>query len=131
MTTPLVVVSGIILNKRGEMLLVKSHKWRNRYGVPGGKLIYGESIEKALAREMKEEVGINIKNARFLTVREDISRKRHIIFIVHTCKADSSRVRLDRRELNAYAWTKPERALKMNLDIIARDFVNAFLKARK
>ena len=35
-------------------------KWRDTYQVPGGKIELGESIEDALRREIKEELGLEI-----------------------------------------------------------------------
>lgn len=50
-------LNGIIRNSAGEVLLVKE-RGREWWDLPGGGMDHGESIKEALAREMKEEVGL-------------------------------------------------------------------------
>ena len=137
MKFPQVVVGALILNKKGEILLVKSHKWKNLWGLPGGKLKYGESIASALKREVKEETGMKIKVVKMITLQEAIFSKefhgkKHFIFIDYLCSTNSSKVRLDKRELQEYLWIKPNKALKLkNLDSFAKRFIEEYLKASK
>ncbi|GIP44623.1 DNA mismatch repair protein MutT [Paenibacillus sp. J45TS6] len=60
--TPLILVrpSILILNKTGEILLVRYQD--NTWGVPGGLMELGESVEECAKREVKEEIGLQIKN---------------------------------------------------------------------
>ncbi|MEC0125685.1 NUDIX hydrolase [Paenibacillus pabuli] len=58
---PVILVrpSVLILNKSGEILLVRHVD--NTWGVPGGFMELGESVEESARREVKEEIGIQIK----------------------------------------------------------------------
>ncbi|WP_413374203.1 NUDIX hydrolase [Paenibacillus taichungensis] len=58
---PVILVrpSILILNKSGEILLVRHVD--NTWGVPGGFMELGESVEESARREVKEEIGIQIK----------------------------------------------------------------------
>ena len=49
-----------ITNDKGELLLQKRSK-DNIWGLPGGALEIGESIEEAAKREVKEETGFDIE----------------------------------------------------------------------
>src|SRR5574344_1620483 len=52
---------GLIINEAGEITLGYSHK---TYQFPGGHLEEGESLENCLLREIEEETGIKIKDAK-------------------------------------------------------------------
>ena len=63
---PLATVGGLIINQQSKILLVKTHKWRNLYGVPGGKISYGETMHDAFRREVKEETNLDIFDIHFV-----------------------------------------------------------------
>ncbi|MSR78688.1 MAG: NUDIX domain-containing protein [Candidatus Taylorbacteria bacterium] len=59
---------GVMIMKDSKVLMGKrkgSHG-EGKYCFPGGHLEYMESIMESIAREVSEEVGIEIKNIRFL-----------------------------------------------------------------
>jgi ADP-ribose pyrophosphatase YjhB (NUDIX family) len=64
------VVSSAFVEKDSKFLLVLCPRFRV-WRVPGGRPRIGESLEQALAREMEEELGIRIKNPRFLGYGQD------------------------------------------------------------
>ncbi len=63
MHAPVEVVAGVIRDKAGRILLARRTEGRDLAGLwefPGGKREPGESPEAALARELHEELGIDI-----------------------------------------------------------------------
>ena len=59
--------AAFILNEQGQILLQKrsdAHAW----GLPGGAMELGESAEKAMLREVKEETGLVVQVDSFLGV---------------------------------------------------------------
>jgi mutator protein MutT len=50
-----------IIKREHQILLVKQHKGphRGKWDLPGGGLEMGETIEEALRRELREEVGLS------------------------------------------------------------------------
>lgn len=58
--------SVVILNKEKEILMVKYQD--GTWGIPGGLMELGESVEECAVREIKEEIGIEIKNLRLFGV---------------------------------------------------------------
>lgn len=65
---PVILVrpSILILNKAGEILLVRHND--DTWGVPGGFMELGESVEEAAMREVQEEIGIKIKKLELFGV---------------------------------------------------------------
>lgn len=74
MSAPKHIVSAaaIILNKKGELLLIKGP--RRGWEMPGGQVEEGESISEAAIRETKEESGIDIEVVKFCGVYQSVSR---------------------------------------------------------
>jgi len=129
-------VGAMILNKKGEMLLAKSHKWFGRYIMVGGHIELGETMEKALIREVKEEVGLKIKPIILLKIQEGIYSKefwkpKHYIMMDFLCELVSGKVKIDEDEVQSYFWIKPEKALKMNVDSFTKDTVKEYLKTKR
>jgi 8-oxo-dGTP diphosphatase len=67
MTKPFIdVAAGLILRKDGSLLLAQrpgDKPWPGWWELPGGKIEAGESPLQALARELKEELGIDVTHA--------------------------------------------------------------------
>ena len=125
-------VGALILNRKGEMLLVKSNKWGDRYTIAGGHVEVGETLIAALEREIMEEVGLEIRDIRFLMTQEAIfSREfwkpRHFIFFDFVCKALSDEPKVDGKEIQNFAWVDPIKALKLNLESFTRRMVEKFV----
>lgn len=101
-------VGAVIFNPEGKILLCKSHKWENKYVIPGGHIELGESMEEALKREILEETGLSIYNIKLISLKESIyshkfHEKKHFIFIDYMCNTDSSDVILN-DEAEEYEW---------------------------
>ena len=62
-----VVVAAIIQNPQGQYLCCKRGDWKSapsKWEFPGGKPEANESLEDALAREIREELGVEIRVLR-------------------------------------------------------------------
>ena len=64
------IIARAVILCDGKILLCRQ-KTENYYFLPGGHVEFGESIEKALVRELKEETGANVKKSRFLGIVEN------------------------------------------------------------
>lgn len=65
----------MVFNDRDEILLIKRGKEPHygRWMVPGGTLEWGETLEAAAVREVKEETGIDIEIEAFVEIIEAIT----------------------------------------------------------
>jgi putative (di)nucleoside polyphosphate hydrolase len=60
-------VSALIINKKNEFLLVNLESFEDMYfAIPGGGVERGETLEKAVYREIYEELGIKQKNLQIV-----------------------------------------------------------------
>lgn len=125
MSQPLQIVSVIIsLRCEGKFLLVQRDKnddifpgkWQNL----GGKIELGETVEEAVKREIKEEIGIEIKKHPFFLQsyswkKDDESPVRlGLIFLIELeGKTEKYQIKLE-SELVNYGWFTLEKIERMN-----------------
>ncbi len=128
-------VGALIVNKDGKILLAKSHKWFDKYTLPGGHIEVGETMEDALKREVKEEVGLDVEVVEFLLMQEAIFakefwKKKHFIFFDFLCRVDNQEVRLDHDELQDYIWEYPGAAFNRDLDSFTWKTIAKYMQRR-
>lgn len=75
----------VIIKKRNKILLIKTLE--DGYDIPGGRVEYGESNQKALNRELKEELGITINTQKLKLFYSwnyvSKSKNRHYVYVVY------------------------------------------------
>ncbi len=128
-------VGTLIFNTEGKIFLMKSHKWHDKYVVPGGHVEVGENIEDAIKREVKEETGLDIYNIEFLLFQEFIYgkefwKKRHFILFDFACKTNSTKVILN-DEGQEYIWISIDEALKLPLSTPTRATIEKYIAKKE
>ncbi|HEY6011872.1 MAG TPA: NUDIX domain-containing protein [Nitrospirota bacterium] len=75
---------AVFLAKRGREARNERHKWE----FPGGGVEFGETLEQALMREVKEEYGITIEVLQLLDVVDHIipAEKQHWVSPTFLCR---------------------------------------------
>lgn len=119
---PLATVGALIFNRAGEVLMIRTHKWSNKWGIPGGKIKHGEKSEAALRREIKEETALAVTDIKFVLVQDCISSKEfyrdaHFVLLNYTCfcPAKNPHVVLN-HEAQEFRWLAPAAAKKLKLN---------------
>src|SRR3954471_20379440 len=89
---PITTVGALIFNPSREVLMIRTHKWSNLWGIPGGKIKLNESAEDALRREVREETGLEISDIGFVLVQDCIQskefyREAHFVLLNYTCSS--------------------------------------------
>jgi phosphoglycolate phosphatase-like HAD superfamily hydrolase/ADP-ribose pyrophosphatase YjhB (NUDIX family) len=134
---PLATVGGLIFNSKNEVLMIRTHKWSNLWGIPGGKIKFGESSEDALRRELLEETGLKISGIQFALVQDCIHSKEfyrdaHFVLLNYTCRCAGTnpRVKLN-EEGREFRWVKLADAKKLKLNKPTKILIEAVLKNQK
>jgi len=125
-------VGALIFNREGKVFLMRSHKWRGKWVLPGGHIELGERMEDALRREVKEETNLDIRDIEFICFQEFIYddrfwKPRHFIFFDYACRTDSTDVQLN-DEAQEYVWVTLEEALKMPVEHYTEVTIREYMK---
>lgn len=124
---PIVTVGALIFDPEDRLLLIQTHKWGDRFGLPGGKIDEGETMLSALVREVKEETGLDVADAHFALAQDCIHspefyKPAHMVLLNFTCRCEGGTVQLN-EEAQAYVWATAAEALAMNLNTPTRRLI--------
>jgi len=128
-----IVITAIVV-KDGKYLITRRSISKNRFPgmwtVPGGRLevedyvalpketehYWYNVLEKVLKREVKEEVGINIKNIEYVTSLATVHKDGNPSIVI-SCLADysSGKIRLQKGETEEFTWVTLKEAKKYDL----------------
>jgi ADP-ribose pyrophosphatase YjhB (NUDIX family) len=110
------VVGALIFNSKSELFLMQSSgKFGSEWIVPGGKVNFGETMENALRREIKEETNIELGKIQFLGVREMITEKKHFIFLEFARWRQNDEAVILNSEAVSYKWCQPDDLRKIQI----------------
>jgi phosphoglycolate phosphatase-like HAD superfamily hydrolase/8-oxo-dGTP pyrophosphatase MutT (NUDIX family) len=117
---PIATVGALIHDGNGHILMVRTHKWGDRWGIPGGKIERGESSTHALEREILEETGLALRDIEFALVQDSIDspefmRPEHFLLLNYVARATTTAVLLN-DEAEEFRWLTPADALALNLN---------------
>ncbi len=115
-------VPVIIQNSKKEILLgkrsAKSFTYPNAWGLPGGMMDYREYIETTVKREVKEELGVDVKIIKKSSnIYQNIPNKMckfHSVDIPHYAKIIKG-IPKPKDETSEVKWFKPSEIKKMKL----------------
>ena len=130
---PEAIVGVLVLNQESKIFLMVSPKWQGKYGLPGGHIEYGETMEETAKREVKEETGLDIFDIQFLMVQQcifskEFYKKKHFVFLDYICKTKSTNVVLDGIEGIEYVWVAIDEALKLPLNPYTKNTILEYKK---
>ncbi|MGB1130544.1 MAG: HAD hydrolase-like protein [Haloferula sp.] len=128
---PVATVGGLIEDGAGKVLMIRTHKWSDRWGIPGGKIERGEASEDALRREILEETNLEIEQPRFVMVQDCIDsdefhRPSHFLLLNYVAVRRSGDVVLN-EEAEDFCWVTPEEAMTMDLNKPTRLLLETYL----
>lgn len=95
----------ILLHKRGP----KARDERGNWDIGGGAIEFGESLDEAVRREIKEEFSCQAQDIEFLTAyeahREHDGQPTHWIALLHAVKVDPKKVKIgEPQKISEIGW---------------------------
>ena len=123
-------VGALIFNGAGELFLMRSHKFKGQYVIPGGHIELGETMVEALHREVGEETGLSVSDVELVGIQEFVFdpafwEKRHFIFIDFSCRTDDDEVALN-EEGQSYCWAKLDECAALDIEPYTRKAIEMY-----
>ncbi len=114
-----VATKGIVLNQNNQILIIqraKGGRHENMWEFPGGLVEFGELPEESLAREIKEEINLDIDILRFIYSWKWIENNEQVVGMSFLCRCkDDSKLKLSFEHSN-YKWINISEILDSELD---------------
>ncbi len=115
-----------------DVLMVKTHKWGDRFSIVGGKVERNERLADALKREVKEETGLDAGIEDSIGTFDELRGGGYFIPGIHRVFTDnvvsvrSRKVTLN-EEAEDYVWVPPSAALRdLEIEPNARKTLNLY-----
>lgn len=88
---PLLAVDAIV-TVNGSVVLIRRKNPPEGWALPGGFVESGETVERAVRRELREETGLELENLRQWRVFSDPGRdpRRHVVSLCFTASGEGS-----------------------------------------
>ncbi len=117
----------VLVQRQGELLLARPYHFTpGMYSVIAGFVEPGETLEEAVVREVREEVGIAIKDIRYF--RSQPWPFPHSLMIGFTATYAGGEISLDDTEIEDAGWFRPDNLPTLPGKIsIARTLIDWFL----
>ena len=106
----MLTVVAAVTEREGRVMLCQRRPGTHnalKWEFPGGKIVPGESPEEALARELREELGIEVDVER---IRDAVFYRypdRDVLVLFYGCRSRAGEPRA--LDCNAIEWALPER----------------------
>ncbi|MEK9143881.1 MAG: NUDIX domain-containing protein [Patescibacteria group bacterium] len=120
-------VGAAIFNSEGKLFLTlrgkKAKNERGAWEIPGGSVEFGETLEDAIIREIKEEHKIDIKVIELLDVCSHIipDEHQHWVSPTYMCKITRGEPTIvEPEKCDAIGWFTREEAVKLPLSIVTK-----------
>jgi 8-oxo-dGTP diphosphatase len=111
-------VGALIFNEKDELLIVKP-TYKDHWSIPGGVVDKYKSPRQACVREIKEEIGLDINDVRFLCVAyasDDGEKGESLQFVFYGGKLsdnESKNIKITGKEIGEYKFVKTEEATRL------------------
>ena len=120
---PRIAPAIIVAIRNEDKLLMAKHSYHDniRYALIAGFVEPGESIEEAVHREVAEEIGIKIKNLRYM--KSQSWPFPNSLMLGFTAEYESGEIKVDGDEILKAKWFKKDEIIRYDSDISISDWL--------
>src|SRR5262245_50762221 len=132
---PAIAVDCVIFNSEGDLLLIerKYAPHKGKYALPGGFVEYGETLEAAARRELREETSLKVRQVHLVGTYSDPKRdpRGHTISVAYVAVAPRGSRVYGGDDAASAQFVKGWRKLKLAFDhaAIVRDALKVIAAA--
>lgn len=130
MKYPIPKFGTLVLNRKGEIFLVRLKKYRGKFVLIGGFLEYGKPLDKTVVKQVEERTGLTVEFEKVFLVQDNRFEnpdRKHYLYIDCLCRLKSGEVNLEK---NKYVWVEPRKALNLDLEKYTRSSIKAYLSLK-
>ncbi len=127
-------VKVLFKDNRNRVLLLRRSKQLSvgvdtddSWDIPGGRIEAGETLDTALAREVKEEIGIDLKGTPTLLRAQDIlvpKKDLHVVRLTYIHEQVLGEIKLS-DEHNSYNWVSIRQAKQLTLEPFLKEVIDS------
>lgn len=103
-------VSMVVTNRAKDKILLAKHLGQDEYILFAGYIKKGETAEKAVYREFKEETNLNTVKAKYMSSR--YHEPRNVLMLNFLMIAEDGEPKIDAKELAEIKWFTIDEALQ-------------------
>lgn len=118
-------VCALIVNENGMILIAQRHEperpeMHGKWELVGGGIEFGEHPETTIIREVREEIGVNIKVLKLFpkifiaTAKSTSGENYHVTMITYECKITSGQPKPSDPEISNVRYVPPSEIKNMN-----------------
>jgi NAD+ diphosphatase len=116
-------VSMVVTNRTKDKILLARHKEQQDYILFAGYVKKGETAEKAVTREFKEETKLNVVKFKYMSSK--YHEPRNVLMLNYLIVAENGDVVIDQSEIDEVGWFTFDEALNV---VRKQSTAEAFLK---
>ena len=101
----------VVTNRAQDKILLAKHVEDDDFILFAGYVKKGENAEKTIPREIKEELGLDVVKAKYMSSR--YHQKKEVLMLNFIVIVEDKPIKLQADELKEARWCTPEEALQL------------------